>query len=466
MLLPIVAGYLAAAGAALVPGAIRIAKRAWLRVRGVEAFTASLATIAMTAIAIAAAFDLGVFAGRFYPYLEPSRAEIHDTPTIRFLRSQPGPYRVAPFFTYLWPNVAELFRVEDVRSHFSSEEPYRRLMQHVDASAWGGSSTILTFNSLHFNFADPIISMLGVRYYLEQRSIDIIKWTTFAKTVPGVTELGALQLKPGTFVQRTVRIDAEPFYAIELPVSIDGTTGLKPHLNVALAKDGVIVYRRTFTPDDINVMEKVYVPLRPYARLGDTVSLRVEAVAMRASLLGSADRSFFYGRVTTPVIFDRELPDGRIFRNVAEVPRFHPVSKVRKGTIEDLFAANIDLAEEAVVTDREAALPQTSVGANARLTHYEPSLQRIATDSSAPFFLASSEKLSPELQVRVDGRITPAIGINAVFAGVAVPAGQHEVTFDRRLARGWWWLSIAGLVAFAILAIGEQWRMRMVKGEG
>ena len=26
--------------------------------------------------------------------------------------------------------------------------------------------------------------------------------------------------------------------------------------------------------------------------------------------------------MTTPVIFDRELPDGRLFRNVAEVPRF------------------------------------------------------------------------------------------------------------------------------------------------
>jgi hypothetical protein len=461
MLLPMAAGYLAAAGAALIPRTLRKTSEWWRLTRDAATETPIfLATLTMTAIAIAAAFDLGVFAGRFYPYLEPGRAEIHDTPAIRFLRSEPGPFRVAPFFTYLWPNVAELVRIEDVRSHFSSEAAYRQLLQQVDPTVWGGASTILEFNSLKFNFADPIVSMLGVRYYLEQNSIDIIKWTTFANTVPGVKESGALIVKPGTFVQRTVRVDAEPFYAIELPVSVDATMGPKPRLNVTLARDGVIVYRRAFTPDDISVMSKVYVPLRPYARLGESVTLRVEAMTMRASLLGAADRSFFYGRVTTPVIFDRQFPDGRLFRNVAEVPRFHPVSKVRKGTIDDLLAAgDIDLGEEAIVTDRDAALPRTSAGARARLTHYEPSLERVTTDSAAPFLLASSEKLSPELRIRIDGRLASAIGINALFAGVEVPAGHHEVVFERQLARGWWWVAVAGLVVLVAIAVGELTRV-------
>ena len=454
MLLPIAAGYLVAAGAAVIPSVARdLCGWAARLARSARPLPhRSLATFGMTLIAAAAAFDLGLFAGRFYPYLERPQAEIHSTPTIDFLCAQQGPFRVAPTFTYLWPNVSELFRIEDIRSHFSSEEKYRRLLQRVDPESWGKASTIIQFNSLHFDFADPIVSMLGVRYYLEQKSIDIIKWTTFQNTEPGVPERGAFRLLSGSTVQRTITVTQEPFYAIELPVSVEEVTGKEPHLTVTLLKLGQVVWSRDFAPDDM-ILTKVYIPLRPYARLGESVTVTVKPAAMKASLLGATDGLFFFGRVTTPVVFERELPDGRIFRNLGEVPRFHPVTKVRTLTFEQLLAdKSIDFGSEAIVTDGSAA-PPTSNGASVSLKSYALARQQLGTDAPSPFFLASSEKLTPELRVTIDGKYATPVEINGLFAGVPVPAGQHEVVFSRNLARGWWWLAIAGLLALLASAV-------------
>ena len=84
---------------------------------------------------------------------------------IAFLQAQPKPFRIAPFFDYLWPNSSELYRLEDVRSHFSSEGSYRRLLERIDPSAALTTSTVINFNSLKFDFDDPLVSMLGVRYF-------------------------------------------------------------------------------------------------------------------------------------------------------------------------------------------------------------------------------------------------------------------------------------------------------------
>ena len=67
-------------------------------------------------------------------------------------------------------------------------------------------------------------------------------------------------------------------------------------------------------------------------------------------------------------------------------------------------------------------------------------------------FLASSEKLTPELGITIDGRTARPIQINTLFAGVIVPGGHHEVIFERRIGRGWWPAAI--LAAFAIVVIG------------
>jgi hypothetical protein len=223
---------------------------------------------------------------------------------------------------------------------------------------------------------------------------------------------------------------------------------------VTLLKQGRAVWSRAFTMDEVNVMNKVYVPLRPYARLGESVTLRIRAVNVRGYVLqGESRTSVFYGRVMTPVMFDRELPEGRVFRNLAELPRFRAVSRLRQLTDEQFLATrDLDFEREAV------ANAPSSPPSNARvtLTHYAPNEQRVTTESAAPFYLASSEKLTPELAVTIDGAATPVIKTDMLFAGVPVPAGKHEVVFSRRIGRGWWWSFWVGLALLAGATLMER----------
>ena len=447
LLLPLPIGYLAGAGAARLTWWVR--GRAFWRL------------VAGWSLAIAAAFELGLFAGRFHPYLPPEVANVRSTPTIDFLHAQPRPFRIAPMFIYLWPNSSELFRLEDVRSHFSSEAEYRRLLHRLDPASWTGRSTVITFDSRSFAFDDPLAGMLGIRYYVENRAIDILRWKTFGATLPGVKETGAVRFAPGALLQRTVRIDAEPYWAIELPMHIDAVRG-NGGLELTLFKNGAPLWRRVVTKADAEVMNKMYVPVRPYARAGEAVVVRVRSLGATGHMLrgenaNPAETPLYYGRVAIPLVFDRELPDGRLFRNLAEVPRFHAVSRLRKLNRDELLAArDVDFAEEAVITDDPVMPPAVSAtDARVTLTRYAPGKQHVRTASSAPFFLASSEKLTPELAIEIDGKAVKPIEINGLFAGVAVPGGEHEVVFSRRIARGWWWMAILGMIFWLLGAITD-----------
>jgi hypothetical protein len=435
LLLPLPIGYLAAAGA-------RFLRR----------------PLVALVLAVLISYDLAVVAGRFYPYLEPEHATLPTTPMVEFLRNDRAPFRIAPFFDYLWPNSAEMIRVEDVRSHFSSERDYRRLLQRLDPTSWSGTSTVLTFNSLQYNFNDPLNGLLGIRWFIEHNHIDIIKWGTFKATVPGVKELGGIRFGPGALLRRTIHVDAEPFWAIELPIDVTEASGPSPRLEVTLMKGNAVMWRRAFTNEDTHVTGKVYIPLRPYARRGESVTLHVRSIGMRGMVLegenaNPAETRLFYGRVTTPVIFDRQLPDGKLFRNLAELPRFRAVSKLRKLNDDEFLAArDVDFETEAVITDDPVQPPSLGIAsARVTLTKYAPDEQRVTTEATAPFYLATSEKLTPELRVTIDGRVARAIETDLLFAGVTIPAGRHEVVFQRRIARGWWWVAGLGVGFWLVL---------------
>lgn len=443
LLLPLAAAYLAGAGAKLL-------RWRWL----------------VTGVAIVLAFDLALLAGRFYPYLEPEDARVPTTPVIEFLRDQPQPFRIAPFFDYLWPNTAELARVEDVRSHFGSEALYRRMLTRVDPSAWNGRSTLLTLNSLQFNFSDPLTNLLGIRYYIEHNAIDIIKWKIFESSRPGVGEEGPLPFEAGEVLERTIPIAEAPFHAIEIPVAIRKLTGIEPHLEVTLFRGGRAMWSRRFTKEDADVMNKIYVPVQPPGAPGETLRLRLRANGVSGSVTRGAnavasETPLYFARVMIPLIFERQLPDGRLFRNLAELPRFRVATEVRKLNDEEFLAArDIDFTTTTVITDDPVMPPAISGNGTLRLASYAPARQQLFTDSETPIFIASSEKLTPELRVTIDGEIVPPVEVDLLFAGVEVPAGRHEVVFSRRLARGWWWIAALGVLLFGATAVWETMRRR------
>jgi hypothetical protein len=439
LLLPIPAGFLAAAGMRLI------------RLR-----------VAAVMLALVVGGDLALYAGKFHPYLAPEDAVVPATPVVEFLRgAAQQPFRYAGFLTYLWPNSAEMYGIQDIASHFSSEADYRRILQRIDPTSWSGTSTVIQFNSIRFNFSDPLLSMLGVRYLLEHRKIDIIKWTIFANTVPAGKDLGAFAIASGAVAQRTIRIAPDPFWAIEIPARVDEINRASPRLRVELWRGATRLSVRDFTPSDIGAMNKIYVPVHGVARSGDDVTLRITPRGMRVVLPRSAapagESPFYYARVAIPVIFDRETPDARIFRNLAALPRFWPVKKLRKLNGNEFLAArDIDFAEEAVITDGPVFPPPSlSQDASVRLLNYAPAEQRIATNAAVPLFLASSEKLTPELRVTIDGRPVRPVQINMLFAGVNVPAGRHEVVFQRRIGRGWWPVSLLALATLIVIGVRE-----------
>ena len=130
--------------------------------------------------------------------------------------------------------------------------------------------------------------------------------------------------------------------------------------------------------------------------------------------------------------------------------------RVVRMTDDELLARrDIDFNETTAITDAQWGAGALAGDASihiARLTNEE---QRLRTESPSPFLLASSEKLTPELRITIDGRTARAIEINSLFAGVEVPAGTHRVVFQRRIGRGWWWATIAGAIAFAAIAVVE-----------
>lgn len=448
LVLPVMVAFLVAAGVSWLSSVLRR-----------RSHRAASVCIALLIALIAA--DLSVFAARFHPYLLARDANVPSTPTIDYLRAQPGPFRIAPTFNFLWPNAAELFRLEDIRSHFSSEARYRRLLQRIDPTSWGGNSTVIQFNSLKFNAEDPAVGMLGVRYLLEHRSIDILKWSILKSTEPGVRQVGSTMLPANLPALRFIHIDEEPFYAIELATSPWKVFAAKPRLEVALMKEGRDVWTRSFTDADLNVMSRVYVPVRPYAKRGDVLVLRMRAIGMHVALPSGAaaagEAPIFYGRVKGPLIFDRELPDGRLFLNLAELPRFHSVATARSMPDDEFLATRaIDFASEAVLTGSKAqTVEMFDAQSRVDLLQYEPALQRLNVEGAGPTFLASAEKLTPELAVTIDGRRARVEEINLVFAGVRVPPGKHEVVFSRQLARGWWGPAAGGVVLLFLVAVAE-----------
>jgi hypothetical protein len=176
-------------------------------------------------------------------------------------------------------------------------------------------------------------------------------------------------------------------------------------------------------------------------------------INLLASEGGTSGEHLAWGTVERPLILERSFKDGRLFRNLAALPRFWATWETE--TIgREAFLANdtLDFARKAYFTgpvpiDVRAVASATASSRRAGISIRErdDGGYEIETSSDAPFLLSSSEKLTPELRVSVDGASARALPINSIFAGVVVPPGRHTVVFERRIGRGWWPVSAAAL---------------------
>jgi hypothetical protein len=468
VLLPIAVAYLSASGVALIDSARRSATAL---VRHGAAALLALVTLAVPA-------DLALFAARFYPYLPRAEARLPESETLRFLQKQTPPFRILPFFTYLYPNTAEMAGLEDIRSHFSSEADYRALLLRIDPTVWD-TPTVLLFNDLKSRVSDPLLSMLNVRYLIEQRNIDILRWTIYSATTPGVVNSGALRMLPGDHLQRTIAIGQEPFYSVEVPVSFERSTSPAATMSFILNRPatGQVIYRRDVAGGELARTAKVYLPLFPRAGIGEVIQLRIESKGIQAVLARGAapegEDPLYFGRVTIPILIDREFSDGRLFLNLVEVPRFHAVWNVERGSRDEILRrTDIDYGRTAIAADELApelgklsAVPRAARAAAIRIDRYGGANIRLTTRSAVPFFLATSEKVSPDLTVEVDGREVTPTRINLLFAGLPMAPGTHHIEFRRRLGRKLWPLAAAGLLLTA-LAVGAERRRGAVSPPG
>jgi hypothetical protein len=156
--------------------------------------------------------------------------------------------------------------------------------------------------------------------------------------------------------------------------------------------------------------------------------------------------------------------DARVWENSRAAPRALVPARVRtvageRDAIAELVEAEFDPRREAVV-ERDA-LPAELRGSGVARAAGEVSVQepspaevRLAVRLSRPGLVVLNDTLAPGWSVRVDGRPAPAIRVNDVMRGVAVPAGSHEVEWRFRVPglRAGAALSLAALLG--LLALG------------
>lgn len=463
VLLPLAFAYLGACGAGVLADlgarARSIGLRPWL--------------VAL-AIVLWSAWDLGLFAGHFYGYLEPADAGVPRTPVVDYLASRPQPFRIAPSFNELIPNTAQYEGLEDIRAHWAMEADYRSLLRRIDPSTDQRTNMTL-FNSLHTNLSDPLLAMLNVRYVIEPPKIDIVRWRIAELTTPSAAATGTVTIEPGETRTQQVDIDFSPAWSAAFTFSVIGRTQprAKLELRAIRPETGEVVWKGRRSADELRKEGRIYVPFAGIAQTGDALLVEIEPVGMtvrtRSAGEGASAR-IVYLRVRSPWIFDRDLPGGRIWENVGRCERYWATWRVVTRPFRQILASDpsFDFRTRTVAPGldarwraRLARVPPRARSVRIRILEYSGSRQVIRTSARVPFLFTTSEKLTRELVVHVDGREARLVKVNGLFAGIPLRSGEHEVVLERRIGRPFWPLSAVGIVLTLGLGVVERRRRLM-----
>ncbi len=336
LLLPLPIGYLAAAGA-------RVVRRPFLALL----FAALIA------------YDLALVAGRFYPYLEAGGGDSagHADGAVSPRRSPAVPHRAV-----LRLSLAEFVGAGARRGRAQSLQLGAVTIDgcscRLDPTAWSGASTVITFNSLKYDFRDPLNALLGIRWFIEHNHIDIIKMGHLQRQPCPVLKLtGSLASVPPRCCSEPSPSTPSRIWAIELPVDVTEARGANARLEVRAAegrRGGLVASLRTMTRP--TCWTRFTSRCARTRAVGETATLRVRSFGMSGWMLkgvkreSARGRKQFYGRVTTPVIFDPPAAGTESCSAISPSCRASaPVSKLRKLNDDEFLAArDVDFETEAV----------------------------------------------------------------------------------------------------------------------
>jgi hypothetical protein len=439
--IPLIAALLVASGAASLQ---RFARR-----------SRPAAGVAAAVILVAAA-DLGFFAAGYLPYTRREMVSAQGEGVAQYLQTKLKPFRVAAFFDYLPPDTAALAGLEDIRSRRVHDPAWEATLVSMQADAVKKSRRV-EFDSQRFDLSSVELARLNVRYLLEHKTIDLVRWRINKDSVPRGTEAGKRIIPADSTFRQFIEIDADNYWACELFVKLapQAVPFSSVTLSVARPETGDEVWSRTFSSSELEKREKVYAPLKPYFVKGNLAEIRItprghDGMVLRSSL--DAD-SAVYALTTLPVILDAELGDGRVFENLAALPRFYATWNLAGGV--EPTAVRIASPD----SDRSGV---SRVPPHSRRAHIQL-FQRgrdfvIRTRSSVPFFLSSSEKWQRGARFSIDGREAPAVRVNTLFSGTFVGPGRHDVVFRRASFVRWWGLLPAAALLCAAIVLDRRER--------
>ena len=433
-------------------------------------------------LGLAIVLQQGLLAGHLLTWLRPGEAVPPPTPGLRVLEemTRGTTARVAPLGDVLWPDTAQWFGLEDVRSRFASTRDYRKLVAAIDPQAWDHGDRLLRLNPATVELAHPYLRALGARWVLEDPRYQLVELSLAQETLeiePRDSLLGPLR--------RTTR--REVVQELVLPphcsrLALNATSlghPVKGSLRVRLEVPGKGSPLASWTID-AGVLSRegnAWMDLPPGqdSPPGRLLVVEPHITEGRIWLRTTSDPSALEGslrwgsrRIGADLGLSLDLSgyvrawegrDLRIWENRRALERFWAVGTVVTGDLQTLIDADppLDLERVAVVPPGGKGLGALLQGGGAPAGTARVSIRRrsldawsVAVQSSHPVLLVSSLPAIPSLwRVEVDGSPVEWIPANALFLGVPVPEGRHEVEVRAGLPTAWLALCGLGLVAFA-----------------
>ena len=168
----------------------------------------------------------------------------------------------------------------------------------------------------------------------------------------------------------------------------------------------------------------------------------------------------------------RRLGQALVFERAGALPRAYAVRRTRHApdlaaALAALEAPDFDPRAEAVLTDPregpDAAAPDAGAPAapdRAEITRLELERTVVRAECSAPCLLVLTDLHYPGWRATVDGRAAEILRANAIFRGVRLDPGPHEVVFRFEPASFHRGLAIfaATLLALGAFAVHRRWR--------